>query len=64
VAEEGDLATAGMGLVQNLVLFVAIIQVIVGATRILGTGKHAVQPAQAESSRRGGDVTGRVRRRT
>ena len=47
VAEKIDLATAGLGLVQNLALFVALILVIVGATRILGTGKHAAQAARA-----------------
>jgi hypothetical protein len=43
-----DLAAAGMGLVQNLLMLVAIILVIVGATRILGKKKkHVTQHAQA-----------------
>jgi len=47
VAGKVDLAAAGMGLVQNLVLFVVVILIIVGATRILGTKRRAAQPAQA-----------------
>ena len=46
VAGKLDLTAAGMSLVQNLVLFVIVILVIVGATRILGTKKRAVQAAQ------------------
>jgi len=47
VAEKVDLTTAGLGLVQNLMLFVALILVVVGATRILGTRKRAAQAARA-----------------
>jgi membrane protease YdiL (CAAX protease family) len=48
VAGKLDLTAAGMSLVHSLVLFVIVILVIIGATRILGTKKkRAAQPAQA-----------------
>ena len=43
-----DLTAAGLSMLQQLLVLVAVILVIVGATRILGTKKkRAAQPAQA-----------------
>jgi membrane protease YdiL (CAAX protease family) len=42
-----DIVTAGTGAIGQLLVLVAVVCVIVGATRILATGKHAAQPARA-----------------
>ena len=47
VAKDIDIAAAGMAMVQNLLMLAAIILVVVGAKRILGTKKHAAQAAHA-----------------
>ena len=46
-ARDIDVTAAGMAMVQNLLLFVAIVLVIVGAKKILGTKKHTAKHAQA-----------------
>jgi hypothetical protein len=47
VVERVDLTAAGMSMLQQVLVFVAVILVIIGATRILGTNKHAAQRARA-----------------
>ena len=47
VVDQVDLAAAGLSMVQQLLVLVAVILCIVGATRILGTKKHVAQHAQA-----------------
>ena len=47
VASRLDVTAAGMSLLQQLLVFVAVVLVIVGATRILGTKKRSAEPARA-----------------
>ncbi|MCX6364536.1 MAG: CPBP family intramembrane metalloprotease [Actinobacteria bacterium] len=47
VAAKIDIATAGAGLLQSLLVLIALILVIVGAKKILASKKPAAQPAQA-----------------
>jgi uncharacterized protein len=42
-----DIVTAGMGAIGQLLVLVAVISVIIGATRILATKKRTTQPARA-----------------
>ena len=47
VVDRVDLTAAGLSAIQQLLVLVAVILVIVGATRILGTKKHVAQHARA-----------------